>query len=170
MPTTSGLPRPTLKNMQRQAPPQDRGGAALASNRPRYDTQFARTLDELRERCGDAGEWAALDARYIAITVWFMRAMPKLANPYEVASVSHSLCREEARYASGLPCPEGIYPALPIIRRISPESRDEARQVTADTVRQWEAAGMPCLTPDLITRTHQYILACQRAKQSEIAA
>ena len=169
-------PNMTLMRLRQEAVPEDRDSLTLtrapapAPAGTRHRSRFARTLDELRERCGDAGAWAVLEARYDAIIVWFMRDGPALAHPYEVASTSVALCQEEARYDAGLPRPEGYYSVLPVMRRISPESRDEARRVTADTVRQWEGAGMPHLTPDLITRSHQYILACQRAKLSENAA
>jgi hypothetical protein len=167
MSNTQGLPRPTLNNLRRQAPRRDRGGDALASPRPCYSARFARSIDELRERCGRYGDWAVIIARYEAVTLWMMQPEPvSLTHDGGVAAESVILCKEEIRFATGLPDPDGN-PVRPVMHRISHESRQEARDVAAATMRDWEAAGAPYLTPNRITSTHQYILACQKAKRSE---
>lgn len=173
LPTKPGRRRPTLKVLRREAPRQDRNSEALApapasAARPSYPSRFARTVEELRERCGDHGDLAVLEARYSAVQRWqWDWPTPNVPHPEPVSFESLRLCREEAWFASGLPHIEGGPRPLPIIDRISPESKLEARTVTADVMRAWERAGKPHLTPARITDAHQYILAHVWVKQSE---
>lgn len=172
MPQVKGRPRPNLKQMRRDAPRQDRNEPAFAplrgvDRRPRLPNRLAESLEDIRLLCGDYGDCAEVEARFDAVAAALSTgALPTLPASPEVVRVSIDLCREEVRHDAGLPPPEGPR-TRPIIRRISPESQDEARRVAADAVREWDRAGRPCLTPERVTRAHQFILACVRAKHSE---
>lgn len=164
----------TLSRLRRDAPTRDRDHPALAPappvpGREHPAARFAQTLDELRERLGQHGEFAVGEARNAAVSLWLMDH-PDTPHAIHTTYEALSFCRAVALRDSGLSHPEGREWPMPSAILTNGRSESATRIVAAAAVRAWKAAGQPRLTPERIGRTHQFILACIRAQSQEQAA
>jgi len=167
----------TLKNLRKDAAPEDRGSEALTPTpapadwfRPahtRYVPVSLRptTLDQLQIACGSYGDAAVQDARWGATLLWLMRLPPrrdKLSNPPEVTSRAVFLCRENERVAAAYPSLSGK-PFPNLMAELSDADQSTLRAVASDTMGDWERDGSPGLG-GAIEREFQYINAVRNAE------
>lgn len=175
----------TLKAIRQNAPASDRNDRALIpAKAPEWFTGrdgtahvhislYPRTLDELGQMSREFGVAAVAEARWTAITLWFMKEYPSpsgLRNPLPVASEAVLLIREHDRLHLGWPRHNGANPATPVLDGLSLASRQEARLVAAETLADWEAAGSPYLQGHHIKAAYQYLVACPAFRTKYVAA
>jgi hypothetical protein len=150
--------------MRRDASPLDRNLPVFQPAKPPYKRlgYFAETLDELRAKFPEHGEAAANDARWFAVSIWLLKGEYRhsgLSNPEPVASVAVDLCRSHNMATSGIPHHAGKE-WIDAFNGLTPESQCEAVRVAEETIKDWERAGQPRLTSELIRRTQQYTHSC----------
>ncbi|MGC6401175.1 hypothetical protein ACNI3Q_11425 [Sphingomonas sp. FW199] len=87
-----------------------------------------------------------------------------MAAPANVATLVMQSMIDREFCRAGLPLPSGKE-RIDILARLSVESQKEAHHVYCAVFRQWEQAGSPCLTGDIIAKAYSYTLACIRKKE-----
>jgi hypothetical protein len=143
---------------------------------------FPKTLDELGQMGGEYGKAAMADVQWNAISVWLMNYPSgfDLRNPIRVAITATIMAREYDRVRLGLPHHEGKVWNPPQLDFHSPEVRQEAELVAAETMEDWRKAGKPHLgrtsirnaylrltsTPDFISK---YVLPMAETDNKEQA-
>ena len=106
----------------------------------------ARTLDDLRNSCGQYVEAAINEAEAAAVNIWTMKeaASLDLGIPAEVICAALCRCRSSARNEDGYPSISGR-PEVGTLDDLSPGSSAEAKRIYADVYAMWKAAGCPHL-------------------------
>lgn len=158
----------TLRNIRRDAPRGDRGSPALTPS-PKPDASgyvshsiYPRTLGELRTHSRDYADAAVADALWATVTAWLMNGPHEmdLSNPTAVANLAVSMVRENDMVRLGWPHHAGKEWPLPRLSVLSPDVREEAERVAAETLADWKKAGRPHLGADRVKTTYQYLTAC----------
>ena len=164
--------RRTLLAIRQSVPEADRHEPALApSNLPQWATArdgsryvavsiYPRTIDELRQLCREYGEAAVCDLHWSCVVIWLMNAPDKadLSNPFAVASVAVGMIWERDRTRLAWPRHDGEEWNPPALNFLSPDVRDEAELVAAETLSDWERAGKPYMGRDRIRCTYQHLI------------
>jgi hypothetical protein len=139
----------TLKQLRATASFEDRKAPALApmpepvfapNERSRYvRPEFkARTLEELRTRCGADGEAAVQEARHSALAAWLMNS-----EGYTAAERTASFrYRQHVRAVLSTPRVQS-YPWRSPLRLLSTADRRAAEATGNGLLADWEAAGSP---------------------------
>ena len=83
-----------------------------------------------------------------------------LSNPCQVAMTAARMVRERNRVRFGWPTHDGQAWPLPTLDFLSPDTRQEAERVAAETLLDWREAGRPHLEPHRIKKAYQYLIAC----------
>jgi hypothetical protein len=83
-----------------------------------------------------------------------------LSNPSPVVNTAVHLVREYDRYRFGWPTHNGKEWPPSRLDLLSPDVREEALRVAADTLSDWRRAGRPFLEPHRIRTTYQYLVSC----------
>jgi len=137
---------------------------ATARNGSRYVVVrlFPRTLNELRKYSREFGRAAARDAEWSCVTVWLMNDPPEeaLRNPAPVVRTAVLMVRAYDRYRFEYPRHDGSEPTPPALDRLSPDTRQEALRVAAETLADWRNAGRGHLEPQRIKSAYQNLIAC----------
>jgi len=123
---------------------------------------YPRTLNELRSFCRDFGKPAARVAEWSCVTIWLMNGPPAaaLSNPPAVVNTAVRMVQEYDRIRFGWPRHDGKPWPIPALDLLSPEVREEALRVAAETLCDWRQAGRPHLEPHRIKSVYQYLIAC----------
>lgn len=122
--------------------------------------RWPRTLDELRQMSRSYGEAAVAEARWGAVSTWFI-GVPKpdeLSNPQEQAWEAAEMMRQHQRYHLRWPRSGGKQWPAPALDGLDPVSRQEAERVAAETLADWERAGCPRLSAHSIKQVFQCLL------------
>lgn len=159
--------RYNLKMMRKHAPAPDLLDTALkVPTRPAYQPSmtsgyvkyniFPETIEELVQRLGVHGEAAAIDALWSAVTRWLMRTSGygDLSNPYAVASLAVTLCKDYDRKRLSFPC----YPskqATLVLDDLSYDNRQETLRIAAETIADCLKVGALIITPADVKCTYQ---------------
>ena len=122
---------------------------------------YPRSLNELRKYSRLFGRAVARDAEWSCVTAWLMSdpAEVALSNPFPVVRTVVLMMREYDRYRFEYPRHDGSEPPLPALDRLSPDTRQEALRVAAETLLDWRNAGRPYLTPQRIKSAYQNLIA-----------
>lgn len=163
----------TLKALRKMTPARDRDCEALRPSPQRnpdragYTFYLATTLDELRHACRPHGEAMVQEAIWRAVEKWLHRDWDccELSNSPEVAGVAVSLCRENMRARLRYPTKDRR-PWPDTLSKMSAQSQTEARLIGDKTIKDWERAGRPFLSPAEIKWAHSYYLQCKKAKRT----
>lgn len=174
------LAKRTLREIRKGAPETDRNGGpghvpdpalaplplphwATARNGSKYlhVSLYPRTLNELRKYSREFGRAVARDAEWSCVIVWLMNQPPEadLSNAYAVVQTAVLMVREYDRHRFEYPRPDGSEPQPPALNRLSPEVREEALRVAAETLSDWRNAGRPHLEPRQIKAAYQNLIA-----------
>ncbi|QDC36472.1 hypothetical protein [Sphingobium fuliginis] len=122
--------------------------------------RWPRTLDELRQMSRSYGEAAVAEARWGAVSVWFMDG-PKpdeLSNSREQAWDAADMVRQHQRYHLRWPRAGGKQWPAPALDGLDPVSRQAAERIAAETLADWERAGCPRLSAHSIKQVFQCLL------------
>ena len=122
---------------------------------------YPRTLNELRKYGRYFGRAVARDAEWSCVTVWLMNNPDEadLTSPPPVVRTVVLMMRDYDRYRFEYPRPDGSDPPPPALDRLSPDTRQEALRVAAETLMDWRNAGRPFLTPQRIKSAYQSLIA-----------
>jgi hypothetical protein len=164
----------TLRNIRQAVPATDLNEPAFASSpRPHWAKArdgssyvhvylYPRTLDELRKHCLDFGEAVVANVRWSCVLRWLMSSPEEadLRNPYTVAQTATLLMRDFDRVRLGMPRHDGATWDPPAIDFLSPEVRQEAELVAAETAADWANAGKPYLGESVIKTTYRHVVSC----------
>jgi hypothetical protein len=83
-----------------------------------------------------------------------------LTNANSVASLSVRLVQDSDRIRLGWPRHDGKEWPPAALEYLSPDVREEAEIVAAETLADWRKAGRPHLGSDRFKATYQYLISC----------
>ncbi|MDG5489217.1 hypothetical protein NYR55_11390 [Sphingomonas sp. BGYR3] len=119
----------------------------------------------MQKRLPDHADLAFRDAELCAVLRWIDSPdYEELAAPASVAALAIQCMIDREYCRAGLPLPTGKE-RVDLLARLSIESQKEAHHVYCAVFKQWEQAGRPCLTGDIIAKAYTYTLACIRKKE-----
>jgi hypothetical protein len=130
--------------------------------------RWPRTLDELRQMSKGYGEAAVAEAKWGAVSSWFMD-VPKpgeLSNPRQRAWDAADMVRQHQRYHRRWPRMGGKQWPAPALDDLDPASRQEAERVAAETLADWERAGCPRLSVQSIKAVFQCLLTLPKFQEA----
>jgi len=121
---------------------------------------YPRTLNELRKYSRYFGRAVARDAEWSCVTVWLMNQPDDaFSSPRSVVQTVVLMMREYDRCRFEYPRDDGSVPPPPALDRLSPDTRQEALRVAAETLLDWRRAGRPGLAPHRIKSAYQNLIA-----------
>jgi len=123
---------------------------------------FPRTIDELRKLSRDYGDAAVAETHWGCVLTWLMHEPHEtdLSNPCRVAMVATHMVHEHDRIRLGWPRHDGYPWNPPALDYLSPDVREEAERVAAETLSDWEKAGKPYMGGTKIKRTYLALVSC----------
>lgn len=114
------------------------------------------TLDDLKRQTGPYSDTAAAFATAHAVRAWACNGMDRKGqgkcHPERVIFLALSLHMAQIWRELGI-TRHGIV----ALCDLKPETRSELEEVVSDTYAEWEAAGSPGLTPDLLWFAYRYL-------------
>lgn len=156
-----------LKRLRSFAPRQDYNLEALrptprpVERKPNF--VWATTLDELHTACGKYGNAVLIDLTWCMILRWINvewdRA--KLTHGADFSYEIARLCQDDDRVRLKFPS-SNRRPWSSLLPKFAEDDQAYIRSVAGDVIEDWQRAGRPFLTLDVLARQHRQALSAIR--------